>query len=84
MTVAPDLFDPKHALGALHVAHKALLGPLGVKTLDASDPDYRPNYDNSNDSDDWHVAKGRNVSLPWAASMPQLTPFPACSTTRDL
>ncbi|GAA5876001.1 hypothetical protein JCM3774_002310 [Rhodotorula dairenensis] len=60
MAVAPELFTPELALGALKVLEANLVGPLGVKTLDPADPDYRPNYDNSNDSDDWHVAKGRN------------------------
>lgn len=41
MAVAPELFDPKHALSHLEIAEKVLLGPLGVKTLDSADPDYR-------------------------------------------
>lgn len=36
------------------------MGPLGVKTLDPSDMRYRPNYDNSADSDDFDSAKGFN------------------------
>ena len=51
MVVAPDLFDDKHALGALEVADKYLLGPRGMATLDPSDHEYHPNYINSEDSD---------------------------------
>jgi glycogen debranching enzyme len=60
MTVAPELFDPEHALGALKLADEILKGPLGMRTLDPSDLQYRPSYDNSNDSDDAAIAKGRN------------------------
>jgi glycogen debranching enzyme len=60
MTVAPELFDPEHALGALKLADEVLRGPLGMRTLDPSDLQYRPHYDNSNDSSDAAIAKGRN------------------------
>ncbi|KAF8449235.1 glycoside hydrolase family 13 protein [Boletus edulis BED1] len=60
MTVAPELFDETRALHALRLADQILRGPMGMKTLDPSDMQYRPYYDNSNDSDDEAVAKGRN------------------------
>lgn len=60
MAIAPELFDAEHALGALKLADAVLRGPLGMKTLDSLDNQYRPNYDNSNDSDDPSVAKGLN------------------------
>ncbi|KAL2351634.1 hypothetical protein BJ546DRAFT_253278 [Cryomyces antarcticus] len=60
MTVAPDLFDPEHALYALHMADKHLRGPTGMATLDPSDLNYRPNYNNAEDSTDFHTSKGRN------------------------
>jgi glycogen debranching enzyme len=59
-TVAPELFQPEHALGALKLADQVLRAPLGMRTLDPSDMQYRPNYDNSNDSDDASIAKGLN------------------------
>ncbi|KFY25104.1 hypothetical protein V493_04846 [Pseudogymnoascus sp. VKM F-4281 (FW-2241)] len=60
MAAAPDLFDNKHALGALFIADKALRGPTGMATLDPSDLNYRPNYHNSEDSTDPATSKGRN------------------------
>ncbi|KAF8543569.1 glucanotransferase domain of glycogen debranching enzyme-domain-containing protein [Trichophaea hybrida] len=60
MTVAPDIFDPEHALGCLAICDKVLRGPLGIATLDPADLNYRPNYINSLDSDDFATAKGRN------------------------
>ena len=63
MIVAPELFTPKRALGALHIADSSIRGPLGMKTLDPSDSQYRPNYDNSNDGTDQAIAKGWNVSV---------------------
>ena len=60
MTVAPDLFDPEHALHALTIADKVLRGPTGMATLDPADLNYRPNYNNSEDSNDFATSKGRN------------------------
>ncbi|KAI0305846.1 glycoside hydrolase family 13 protein [Multifurca ochricompacta] len=60
MTVAPELFDPEHALGALKLADEVLRGPLGMRTLDPTDLQYHPDYNNSDDSNDPAVAKGRN------------------------
>ncbi|KIW01705.1 glycogen debranching enzyme [Verruconis gallopava] len=60
MTVAPDLFDPNKALYALSIADKVLKGPRGMATLDPSDYNYRPYYNNSEDSTDFATAKGRN------------------------
>jgi glycogen debranching enzyme len=60
MVVAPELFEVKHARQALSIADKALRAPLGMKTLDSADMQYRGNYDNSNDSDDASIAKGLN------------------------
>lgn len=60
MIVAPELFTPQRAMDALQLADRVLRAPLGMKTLDPADSQYRPNYDNANDSDDMSVAKGWN------------------------
>ncbi|KAJ2121323.1 bifunctional 4-alpha-glucanotransferase/amylo-alpha-1,6-glucosidase [Coemansia sp. RSA 720] len=60
MTVAPELFDPEHAVICLHKISSVLAAPLGMRTLDPRDMRYRPNYDNSNDSSDPLVAQGIN------------------------
>ncbi|KAH8675956.1 glycoside hydrolase family 13 protein [Xylariales sp. PMI_506] len=60
MTVAPELFDPDHAMGALILADKVLRGPYGMATLDPADLNYRPYYVNSEDSEDFATSKGRN------------------------
>lgn len=60
MSVAPDLFTPDRALRALSMADKVLRGPTGMATLDPADLNYRPYYVNSEDSDDFATAKGRN------------------------
>lgn len=60
MAVAPDLFTPEKALMALSIADTALVGPVGMATLDPSDLNYRPYYNNSEDSTDFQTSKGRN------------------------
>jgi len=60
MAVAPDIFEPSHALGCLEIADSVLRGPLGIATLDPADANYRPYYINSLDNDDFATAKGRN------------------------
>lgn len=62
MIVAPELFTPSRAMDALRLADAVLKGPLGMKTLDPTDSQYRPDYDNSNDGTDQSIAKGWNVS----------------------
>ncbi|KAI9749966.1 MAG: hypothetical protein M4579_006664 [Chaenotheca gracillima] len=60
MCVAPQLFDASHALGALAIADKAIRGPTGMATLDPKDLNYRPYYNNAEDSTDFATSKGRN------------------------
>jgi hypothetical protein len=60
MTVAPDMIDVQHGIGALKLADNVLRAPLGMRPLDPSGLQYRPVYDNSNDSTDAVIAKGLN------------------------
>eukprot|EP01135_Chromosphaera_perkinsii_P001641 Nk52_evm18s208 gene=Nk52_evmTU18s208 len=60
MTVAPEMFHPKHALKAIQVVEENIVGPLGMRTLDPSDWEYRPFYDNANDSGDFNTSGGLN------------------------
>lgn len=50
MTVAPELFTTRRARRCLDTMRDVLLGGMGMRTLDPSDMQYRPSYDNSNDS----------------------------------
>jgi len=61
MAVAPALFTPARADGALLAVEQQLLGAaqLGVKTLDPADWAYRPAYDNASDAD---AATGRGFN----------------------
>ena len=58
--VAPELFTPEKALTAINVADKIIRGPVGMRTLDPSDWNYRPYYNNGEDSTDFATSKGRN------------------------
>lgn len=60
MTVAPELFDYDKAYKAINKADDIIRGPIGMRTLDPSDWNYRPYYRNSEDSTDFATAKGRN------------------------
>lgn len=60
MTVAPELFDIEHAFQAIVRADQIIRGPVGMATLDPGDLNYRPYYNNSEDSTDFHTSKGRN------------------------
>lgn len=59
-TAAPELFDKTHALEAIKITDQALRGPVGLRTLDPADLDYRPYYHNSIDNQDFATSKGRN------------------------
>ena len=68
MTVAPELFNEEHALHALKLADQVFRVPLGLKTLDPIDMQYRPYYDNANDGEDPAIAKGLNYhNVSWSS-----------------
>lgn len=54
------MFDPNHARQTLDIIKIALLGPIGIKTLDPIDWAYRGIYDNRNESSDAAIAHGFN------------------------
>lgn len=60
MTAAPELFDVNHAIKAIKVADQVIRGPVGMRTLDPADFNYRPDYYNGLDNDDFATSKGRN------------------------
>lgn len=60
MCVAPELFTLERAVRAIDIADKVIRGPVGMRTLDPSDWNYRPDYHNSEDSNDFATSKGRN------------------------
>ncbi|OJD16543.1 glycogen debranching enzyme [Emergomyces pasteurianus Ep9510] len=60
MAVAPNLFPLDNAIHALAVADAVLRGEVGMATLDPADLNYRPHYNNAEDSSDFSTAKGRN------------------------
>lgn len=60
MVVAPELFSPQNALKAIDMADAIIRGPVGMRTLDPSDYNYRPYYNNGEDSSDFATSKGRN------------------------
>lgn len=60
MVVAPELFDTVHAMNAISLADRVIRGPVGMATLDPEDLNYRPYYNNSEDSTDFATSKGRN------------------------
>ncbi|GEQ67097.1 hypothetical protein JCM33374_g760 [Metschnikowia sp. JCM 33374] len=60
MCVAPEIFTIERAKNAIKIADKYIRGPIGIRTLDPSDWNYRPYYNNGEDSEDFSTSKGRN------------------------
>lgn len=60
MCVAPELFELDHAINAISRADQLIRGPVGMATLDPGDLNYRPYYNNGEDSTDFATSKGRN------------------------
>eukprot|EP00794_Sanderia_malayensis_P008072 gene8072-8936_t len=60
MSVAPELFEPQHAMKALKMVEESLSGPLGLATLDPRDWAYDGFYENDTDSTNFQKALGFN------------------------
>ncbi|KHJ99115.1 putative glycogen debranching enzyme [Oesophagostomum dentatum] len=60
LATAPALLEPHKAWAALNVAKEALLGPLGIRTLDPKDWAYNGDYYNDDDGTNKRTAKGWN------------------------
>jgi glycogen debranching enzyme len=60
MTVAPELFDPVHAVLCLNLIGERLMGHVGMRTLDPGDYRYRPTYRSGDDTEDFLTSKGFN------------------------
>ncbi|EJW78466.1 amylo-alpha-1,6-glucosidase [Wuchereria bancrofti] len=58
LAVAPKLIAPEKAWQALQIAEEELLGPLGIKTLDPSDYNYCPFYNQDDDGTEKKTAQG--------------------------
>ena len=52
MAVAPEIFDKEHAKRCLEIIEESLIckNALGMKTLDPLDPNYKGDYDNSDNT----------------------------------
>ena len=52
MAVAPELFDQEQARQCLAIVERVLMteGAMGIKTLDPSDPNYKGDYDNDDET----------------------------------
>eukprot|EP00039_Didymoeca_costata_P012964 m.189995 g.189995 ORF g.189995 m.189995 type:complete len:75 (-) comp15634_c1_seq6:342-566(-) len=60
MVVAPELFQPDKARSALLNVELNLLGTYGLRTLDPHDWQFRPNYLNGAESEDYATSRGFN------------------------
>lgn len=58
--VAPEMFKSEHIWLALSQVESLLLGSIGMRTLDPSDEQFLPDYDNKNESTDFKQAHGFN------------------------
>ncbi|MCP9263699.1 Glycogen debranching enzyme [Dirofilaria immitis] len=57
-TTGSKINEPRKSLACIGNCRKVLLGPLGIKTLDPSDYNYCPFYNQDDDSTDKKIARG--------------------------
>lgn len=62
LVITPNLLDREIAISYLELVNKYLISrrSIGVKTLDPSEEEYRPNYFNNDDSSNFYTAHGFN------------------------
>jgi glycogen debranching enzyme len=60
ITIAPELFDPVHAVICQNAMEERLMGKIGMRTLDPADWRYEPVYCSGEESEEFLTAGSFN------------------------